>query len=533
MSRIVRPDAVSFARNGEEARPGGNRPRLGDTDPSRLWFSRGQQQMLDRLRADVLAGTGVLFLTGDVGTGKTFLARALVHRLRADAIIATPMYTRDDPQDFWREVGVEWGIEGAPDTLEDLYDGLTTLLDGAAGGNKRVLLFVDEAQSLSRDLLAEIGRLAVMAGEPRSPARLSILLVGQDGLGTVLSRSENAELAKRVGARYVTEPLTEAEVREYVAHQLSRDGRERAVFTDDGLRELVIASQGIPRLINSIVDLALLTQLAGGNGGYRCRSGSGMRAPTRRRSFHAPAGHSDHPDGAPAPGPLGLALHSGPRSADRPLGVRLRDGLAARSHAGGEHERSACRGARAGALPAAAGRRRRPRLPGPASPDALPPPRPDHLMVPSSVRSTRRRLLGRAGAAGASEPGPSAAVAPGPPVGFRPPSGRPAADRSAGPRPRASEPKPSVAAVPGPPVGSVQPAPVPPAPVRPLPRPAAEGTTARSESPADAAPAARTQVVTAPTSSGARRPPEVQAAEESDPGGIIDWLLSEYPARRQ
>ena len=347
MSRIVRPDAVSFARNGEEARPGGNRPRLGDTDPSRLWFSRGQQQMLDRLRADVLAGTGVLFLTGDVGTGKTFLARALVHRLRADAIIATPMYTRDDPQDFWREVGVAWGIEGAPDTLEALYDGLTGLLDGAAGGNKRVLLFVDEAQGLSRESArgdrapGGHGRRAPESGAPEHPARRPgrarnrSLPTGERGARQacrrpVRDRAVHAGRGPRVrgvsaGARRTRTRGVHGRRAAGARHRLARHPRT------DQLDRRPCPSH----------------QLAGGNGGYRCRSGSGMRAPTRRRSSHAPAGHSDHPDGAPAPGPLGLALHSGPRSADSPRGVRLRDGLAARSHARGEHERSACRGARA------------------------------------------------------------------------------------------------------------------------------------------------------------------------------------------
>ena len=530
MSRIVRPDAVSFARNGEEARPSGNRPRLGDTDPSRLWFSRGQQQILDRLRADVLAGTGVLFLTGDVGTGKTFLARALVHRLRADAIIATPMYTREDPQDFWREVGVAWGIEGAPDTLEALYAGLTGLLDGAAGGNKRVLLFVDEAQSLSRDLLAEIGRLAVMAGEPRSPARLSILLVGQYGLGTVLSRSENAELAKRVGARYVTEPLTEAEVREYVAHQLSRDGRERAVFSDDGLRELVLASQGIPRQINSIVELALLSSWREGTAAI----GAGVvRGCVRRLGVERPT----PPRATPT---TRMAL---PRRARWALlcipALALLTALAMYVY-GTAWQRDPTRAVNRSARPAAALVPVPSRSSGPAPPAEAPrlsEPGRSAADAPGPPDGSVQRPVdppptARPAAPPASEPGPSAADAPGPPVGSvqrpvdPPPTARPAA-------PRAGEPRSSAAAVPGPPVGSVQPAPVPPAPIRPLPRPAAEGTTARSGSPADAAPAARTQVVTAPTSSGARRPPEVQAAEESDPGGIIDWLLSEYPARRQ
>jgi general secretion pathway protein A len=508
MSRIVRPGAVSLAKGEEEARPGDNHPRQGDTDPYPLWVSHGQQQILDRLRAAVLAGPGVLVLTGDVGTGKTFLARALLHQLRADAIIATPMYARDDPKDFWREVGRGWGIQGAPNTLEALYDGLTALLAGAAAGDKRVLLFIDEAQGLSRDLFAEIGRLAVMAGEPRSPARLSILLVGQDELATVLSRPENAELAKRVGVRCVTEPLTEAEVHEYIVHQLARDGREGAVFTGDGLRELAIASQGIPRLINTIVGLALLSRGREGTAIIGAEVVRGCVRPLERSP-----GRVDRPQPPRATPTIRMAR---PRRDRRGWlyvsALALLTALAVYVYEVA-WRREATREVNPNARPAAA------LVPAPtvSSGSATP-------AEPSRV----------------SEPGPAVAAVPGPPEGSVP---RPV-DPSAIARPaappggaaRVSEPGPAVAAVPGPPEGSVQPAPVPVAPIRPLPRPAAEGTTALSENTAGAAPAARIQVVTAPTSSGARRPPEVQPREESeriDPGSIIDWLLSEYPARRQ
>jgi type II secretory pathway predicted ATPase ExeA len=162
MARIVRPSAVSFAKGGKAARLDGNRARPVGADQSSLWLSRGQQHILERLRGAVLAGTGVLFLTGDVGTGKTFLARTLLHRLRADAIVAAPMYARDDPRDFWREVAEGWGIRGAPDTLEAVHDGLAALLDGAEAGNRRVLLVIDEAQRLRRDMLGVFGMMSVM-----------------------------------------------------------------------------------------------------------------------------------------------------------------------------------------------------------------------------------------------------------------------------------------------------------------------------------------------------------------------------------
>ena len=266
MSEGVRRDVSRFARAEKQLRPGGDHSGLGQrarpfsagTDPDLLWLGRSQQGILDRLRSAVLAREGVLLLTGDVGTGKTILAKALLHRLRADTVVATVTFGRHHPLDFLKEIGAAWGVDGAPATSEAFYSRLPTLLDDAAARDKRVVLFVDEAQTLSQEVLTEIGRLATMAGEPGSQACLSILLVGQDELAAVLSRPEHAALAKRVGVRCVTVPLTDAEVGEYVAHQLKAAGRTRPVFTEEGLRELAAASQGIPRLVNTVADLALL-----------------------------------------------------------------------------------------------------------------------------------------------------------------------------------------------------------------------------------------------------------------------------------
>jgi type II secretory pathway predicted ATPase ExeA len=267
MSDVVRPGVLWPGRAGKEARlrgaPSdrvpGPRPFQASTDPDLLWLGRSQKQILDRLRSAVLAREGVLLLTGDVGTGKTILTKALLRRLRADAIIASVMYVGHSPLEFLKDMGGAFGADGPLETTEAFYRWLPTLLDDAATQGKRVLLCVDEAQSLDQELLTELGRLASVAGEPRSQARLSILLVGQSELNAALSRPENAALAARAGVRCVTEPLTGAEIGEYVAHQLKIGGSTGVLFTERGLQELAAASQGIPRLVNTLADLALLS----------------------------------------------------------------------------------------------------------------------------------------------------------------------------------------------------------------------------------------------------------------------------------
>jgi type II secretory pathway predicted ATPase ExeA len=490
MSEVVRPNVASFGPTEKKLPPRGDhsdggqraRPFQAGTDPDLLWLGPAQQQILDRLRYAVLAREGVLLLTGDVGTGKTILAKALLHRLRPDALVATVMYAGHDPLDFLKEIGDAWGADGSPATSEAFYRRLPSLLDDAAARDKRVVLFVDEAQTLSQELLAEIGRLAAVAGEPRRPARLSILLVGQDELGTVLSRPENAALADRVGVRCVTMSLMGAEVGEYVTHQLEIAGRTAPVFTEAGLQELAAASQGIPRLVNTIADLALL-------------SSSQQGTPTigaevvRQCALGYPLGHPDRPMSTRtnARARQRRTRRSGRRAALYvvPVFVLLL-GLVGYRYETARHGES---------------------RPAPAS-KAM------STAAPIPDRPAGNGVTGLE-VARASDAAPHA----------------PLETRSTDPvRPAVQHPREHPVAT----------APEPP-PLASLPHatpPVARVAEARGESDATGTPAVSRgrQTAPAPPAGLARRSGEVRAGEDSqavDPGAIIDWLLREYPARRQ
>jgi type II secretory pathway predicted ATPase ExeA len=228
-------------------------------DPAFLWLGPGPREILDRLKAGILAGERVLVLTGDVGTGKSLLAKALLGSLGPEVLCATLMYTRAEPLELLKEIGDAWGIGSWDATAEAFYARLEPFLADLGARGRRALLLIDEAQTLSGELFAEIGRLASVGGETGpSQAGPSILLVGQLELDAILSKPENAALEKRLSIKCTTVPLREGEVREYVSHRLRFAGADQPVFTADGFREIAVCSQGIPRLINMLGDLALI-----------------------------------------------------------------------------------------------------------------------------------------------------------------------------------------------------------------------------------------------------------------------------------
>ncbi len=121
--------------------------------------------------------------------------------------------------------------------------------------NRRVLLMVDEAQSLGAELLEELRLLSNL--NDGKALKLQIILSGQPELHTLLQRIDMTQFAQRIVVDHHLEPFTEDETSQYISHRLQKAGGTQALFTNRACTLVHRLSKGIPRLINQICDIAM------------------------------------------------------------------------------------------------------------------------------------------------------------------------------------------------------------------------------------------------------------------------------------
>jgi type II secretory pathway predicted ATPase ExeA len=235
-------------------------------DPKYLYRSQSHANAFELLQYAVARREGFVVVTGDIGTGKTTLCRALleqIDRTTFTALVLNPFLSEEDLlkrilQDFGvvsRENVKAGQLAGASkqELIETLYDFLLGLIPLGANA----VLILDEAQNLPLPVLEQIRILSNL--ETDKEKLLQIILVGQLNLGTLLRSPELRQLDQRVSIRYELEPLDRETVGHYIAHRLTIAGGSAAVtFAPRALDAVHRLSGGIPRLINLICDRALL-----------------------------------------------------------------------------------------------------------------------------------------------------------------------------------------------------------------------------------------------------------------------------------
>ncbi len=235
-------------------------------DPKYLYRSQSHANAFELLQYAIRRREGFVVVTGDIGTGKTTLCRALleqIDRTTFTALVLNPFLSEEDLlkrilQDFGvisREELKAGRLKGI--TKQDLIDALYDFLLGLIPLKASAVLIIDEAQNLPLRVLEQIRILSNL--ETDKEKLLQIVLVGQLNLQTLLRSPELRQLDQRVSIRYELKPLDPEAAAAYVAHRIAIAGGAASVtFTTKALERVHRYSVGIPRLINLICDRALL-----------------------------------------------------------------------------------------------------------------------------------------------------------------------------------------------------------------------------------------------------------------------------------
>ncbi|HPA00832.1 MAG TPA: AAA family ATPase [Chiayiivirga sp.] len=233
-------------------------------DPRFVFLSERHRDALAHLLYGIGQGGGGGFvqLTGEVGTGKTTLCRLLLEQLPDNVRVALVLNPRLTPIELLQSIAEELKIDlpGRRDSLKALVDALNAFLIDAYARGLRVVLIVDEAQNLSNEALEQIRLLTNL--ETATQKLLQIILLGQPELRGIVAQPELRQLSQRITARYHLLPLDEAETEAYLRHRLAVAGSAKFPFTRLAVRQLHRHSGGVPRLINTIADRALMAGYA-------------------------------------------------------------------------------------------------------------------------------------------------------------------------------------------------------------------------------------------------------------------------------
>ena len=226
-------------------------------DPKFLYLSAKHNEAFAHLEFGLKQRGGFMAVTGEVGTGKTTLCRYFLERLDDDTVSAFILYPALGTTELLRSVNRDLGIASEGETDKGLIDSLHEFLLRSRAEGKNIVLVIDEAQNLSRDVLEQVRLISNL--ETDTEKLIQIVLIGQSELNEMLAQRDLRQLAQRVTARYHLTPLTRQDLTQYIRHRLAvAGGIGKVDFTAGALRAVHRYSKGIPRLINLACDRALL-----------------------------------------------------------------------------------------------------------------------------------------------------------------------------------------------------------------------------------------------------------------------------------
>lgn len=254
-------------------------------DPRYLYLNDTCEEALERLQYAV-EEMELALLTGEVGSGKTLLTRALVDRVGERYEVGMILNPRLSPRQFLRTAASELGVREPRFHSSDLLDQIHARLLELDEERRAALLIVDEAHLIpGKPTFEEIRLLTNFQLDDRN--LIAIVLVGQPELRERLRHRAYRALTQRIGVAFDLVPLAAGDAHAYFAHRLKVAGAPREIFAREAVERLHEAACGVPRVLNQLATDALIEGMARG---ARQVDDAIVAAVLAERDFGVPAG---------------------------------------------------------------------------------------------------------------------------------------------------------------------------------------------------------------------------------------------------
>ena len=228
------------------------------TPDSRYFYpSEKHLEALDSLTYAINSRKGFVVITGEIGSGKTTVCRTLLNKLSPNTKVSLILNTHISAKELISIILEDFGIEPVKGTKARLLSQLNNFLIDQLSHDNNIVLLVDEAQNLSHRVLEEIRMLSNL--ETEKEKLIQIILVGQPELREKLRLKSLEQFKQRINIHYHLSPLNKDETEGYIKHRLAQASLNGCdIFTTEALENIYDYSKGVPRIINSLCDRALL-----------------------------------------------------------------------------------------------------------------------------------------------------------------------------------------------------------------------------------------------------------------------------------
>jgi type II secretory pathway predicted ATPase ExeA len=230
-----------------------------NTPDPRFYFDTIQHtDTINRVMYAIDSMKGLAVVIGDLGTGKTTLARRLYEGLddsKYEAALLVVIHSSITPEWLLRKIGLQLGLENIPDDKVLLLADILGRLEQIYEEGKKAIVIIDEANMLQNKAIMEELRGFLNLEVPGSKL-ITFILLGLPELEGYLALDE--PLAQRIALKCRLTSLKPEGTKAYILHRMKVAGSKRNIFSDPVIELIHQFSRGIPRLINTICDNALL-----------------------------------------------------------------------------------------------------------------------------------------------------------------------------------------------------------------------------------------------------------------------------------